>query len=426
VTYGRPPGSRKFMKNLTGNSLLVMEGEAHKRQRKVLIPAFNNTAIRNMTPVFFDSAYKVKAGWDALIDSTKSGEALIDIRTWMNRVSLDTIGIAGFSHDFRSLDGERSDVYTAFESFSIGKVSMFDIVTIMLVNFIPIIDQIPRARKKVRENLSNSLRDIAVKLLKDSEKIGDQKSEDRSIIGLLLKDLDPSERSQSFDEDVVSQMRLLLLAGYLTTSLALSWAMVELAQNPDIQRKLREELSELNIVDPTWEQLTNSLPYLDAFTHEILRFHPSLVETTRVANEDNVLPLSTPLQTRDGKLVDSLVIAKGTMVGVSAITINRSEAFWGPDARNFKPERWLNKDGLVGAKDVSGHRHLLTFSDGPTSCLGKGFVLGEFKAVVCTIVRNYHLEMKEGAKLVPAKGFSRYPYLDGEDDQVPIRVRRVE
>jgi hypothetical protein len=34
--------------------------------------------------------------------------------------------------------------------------------------------------------------------------------------------------------------------------------------------------------------------------------------------------------------------------------------------------------------------------------------------------------MKEGAKFVPAKGISRYPYLDGEDDQVPIRVRRVE
>jgi cytochrome P450 len=101
------------------------------------------------------------------------------------------------------------------------------------------------------------------------------------------------------------------------------------------------------------------------------------------ATEDNVLPLATPVKTRDGDLVDSLVIAKGTMVGVSVITINRSEAFWGPDARKFKPERWLNKDGLVYAKDVPGHRHLLTFSDGPTSCLGKAFLLGEFK-VTCS------------------------------------------
>ena len=62
---------------------------------------------------------------------------------------------------------------------------MFDIVTILLVNIIPMIDQLPRPNKKLRENLSNSLRDIAVKLLVDSEKIGDQKHEDKSIIGLL-------------------------------------------------------------------------------------------------------------------------------------------------------------------------------------------------------------------------------------------------
>ena len=77
--------------------------------------------------------------------------------------------------------------------------------------------------------------------------------------------------------------------------------------------------------------------------------------------------------------MDSLVIAKGTTVSVSTTTINLSKAFWGPDARKFKPERWLNEDGVVCAKDVPGHRHLLTFSDGPTSCLGKGFLLGEFK-----------------------------------------------
>ena len=60
--------------------------------------------------------------------------------------------------------------------------------------------------------------------------------------------------------------------------------MVELAQNLDIQRKLRDELSQFIIVDPNWDQLTSSLPYLDAFTHEILRFYPSVVETIRVVS----------------------------------------------------------------------------------------------------------------------------------------------
>jgi cytochrome P450 len=88
--------------------------------------------------------------------------------------------------------------------------------------------------------------------------------------------------------------------------------------------------------------------------------------------------LSTPVQTREGK-VNSLFIGEGTTITVSLKAINRSEAFWGADAKEFKPERWLNEDGLADAKEIQGHRHLLTFSDGPRICLGKGFALAEFK-----------------------------------------------
>jgi cytochrome P450 len=83
--------------------------------------------------------------------------------------------------------------------------------------------------------------------------------------------------------------------------------------------------------------------------------------------------------------VNSLVIAKGTTIQVSITAINRSEVFWGPDAKEFKPERWLIEGGLDGAKEIQGHRHLLTFSDGPRTCLGKGFALAEFKVTVVPI-----------------------------------------
>jgi cytochrome P450 len=77
--------------------------------------------------------------------------------------------------------------------------------------------------------------------------------------------------------------------------------------------------------------------------------------------------------------VDSLAIAKGTIITIPIMAVNRSEAFWGPDAKEFKPERWLAEGGLDGAKEMPGYRHLLTFSDGPRICLGKGFALAEFK-----------------------------------------------
>jgi cytochrome P450 len=58
--------------------------------------------------------------------------------------------------------------------------------------------------------------------------------------------------------------------------------------------------------------------------------------------------------------------------------MNRSEAFWGPTAKDYIPERWL-EDVNILAKEISGPRHILTFSDGPRVCLGRSFALAEFK-----------------------------------------------
>jgi hypothetical protein len=98
---------------------------------------------------------------------------------------LDTIGIAGFHHDFRSLHGERSEVYTSFESLTREELSMLDIANLLFVNIFPMIEQLPTSRKKLMDKLRVSLINITVKLLADTGKIGDQKPEDKSIIGLL-------------------------------------------------------------------------------------------------------------------------------------------------------------------------------------------------------------------------------------------------
>ena len=61
----------------------------------------------------------------------------------------------------------------------------------------------------------------------------------------------------------------------------LQWALVELCRDQDAQNLLREELSQID-GDPTWEQLTNGLPYLDVVVHETLRLHVLLGETSRI------------------------------------------------------------------------------------------------------------------------------------------------
>jgi hypothetical protein len=101
-------------------------------------------------------------------------------------------------------------------------------------------------------------------------------------------------------------------------------------------------------------------------------------DAVQQAAEDDVIPFTTPITTSTGEKQYSLTVAKGTVISSPIRAMNRSEEFWGPNAKEFEPERWL-QDADTRSKEISGHRHLLTFSDGPRICLGKNFALTEFK-----------------------------------------------
>ena len=93
-----------------------------------------------------------------------------------------------------------------------------------------------------------------------------------------------------------------------------------------------------------------------------------------------MIPLGKPAQLPSGELVDHITVAKGQWVTMSIHGVNQSVGFWCPDAKEFKPERWMNPDGFpLKVQEVQGHRHLLSFSDGPRFCIGRMFALAEFK-----------------------------------------------
>ncbi|KAG1780536.1 cytochrome P450 [Suillus placidus] len=435
-TYVQTPLSLILLEASIGRGILWSQGEAHRRQRKALTPAFSNAAIRKLTSVFYDSAYKVKGAWDTAIESSKDGDAVIEVQNWMNHISLDTVGIAGFSHDFGSLDGKRASVTEVFDTFGNNQqASAVNQVLILFASavFPTIITKIPTKRAKLFNKLSVTMGEISNDLLIRSRREKDlnvsERDEEKSIIGLLIKSEAQDAELHMSEEEVVAQMKVLLLAGYETTSISLTWALIELSRHPDVQTRLREELLAFG-ADPTYDQLKANLPYLDAIVHEVLRLHPPVGEFTRLAAADDVIPLSEPVRMVSGELTDSISIAKGTRITISAAAINRSLAIWGPDAKEFKPDRWLSEDGISGkAKEVQGHRHLLTFVDGPRTCLGKDFAIAEFKTVLSVLVKNFVFEMRDGldTPVEVASGILPRPRVVGEDGiGVPLRVRRYE
>ena len=94
-----------------------------------------------------------------------------------------------------------------------------------------------------------------------------------------------------------------------------------------------------------------------------------------------MVPLGTPTRAADGSTVDRIAIAHGMLVTVPIAAIQFSEDVWGPDAKIFRPERWLTDDKAdeARARELSMRRSLLAFFDGPRKCLGKAFALAEFK-----------------------------------------------
>ena len=61
-----------------------------------------------------------------------------------------------------------------------------------------------------------------------------------------------------------------------------------------------------------------------------------------MVREDIVMPLSQPIRGLDGTLISEIAVPKGTIVLTGMLASNRNPQLWGPDAEEWKPERWLH------------------------------------------------------------------------------------
>jgi hypothetical protein len=122
----------------------------------------------------------------------------------------------------------------------------------------------------------------------------------------------------------------------------------------EAQTKLREELLTVGTDNPTMDEL-NALPYLDAIVRETLRIHAPVPASTRVAVQDDILPLSTPVMDNSGKMINSIKyvtpscllnislmdcdgdrVVKGQTMLIPLLAMNRVKSIWGQDALEFK------------------------------------------------------------------------------------------
>ena len=322
------------------------------------------------------------------------------------------------------LDGKRPEIIKVLEAFEDYQGTGFSKTLFLIAPAFPWLMRIPSSRMLLLKRMKYSLQGIAQKILMEATKdiemsgSGGGRAEDKSMISLLIRAMNQDEGQMFSEEEVLAQMNTLFFAGYDTTSAALSWALIELCRRPDVQDRLRDEVTQvLQGGAPEWEHITEKMPYLDAVTQEIHRIHPPVFELTRVAMKDDVVPFSAPVRTASGDVVSEMFVEKGTGLRIPIGFLNQSHELWGEDAGEFRPERWV--EGRVAE-----HQQVFSFSDGPRICLGKPFAIAEIKVCRMFIAFGTLLLLKHTqSTLAQLVRRYRFEFPNGKDTRIGIHMR---
>ncbi|KAF8208593.1 cytochrome P450 [Mycena galopus ATCC 62051] len=487
--YPKPDFVRDSLATMAAghDGLLVVEGDAHKRQRKILTPAFSSSHIKSLTPIFWDAAKKLRDIWlhmaaqaETETNESKSKSSIppgyrrVDVLQWLGRATLDAMGLAGFGYRFNSLTDDNNELAQAF-GVIFSTARKFRVMTILQVWF-PFLRRF-RRNNAVMTQAHETMRRIGLDLIeeksravideqrevlagKSGEVDGDKTILGRDILSVLIRSNFATAASQNMSvNEVLCQISTFIAAGHETTSSALTWCLYALVQSPLVQRKLRAALRDverdlelehagLEESNPELYQQTltdhlSKCEYLDWVVRETLRLHAPITSTMRVCmrDEDEIPVFSEGANgehggggclDKNGKRLYGIRVKKWDIITIPIQAINKSQALWGEDARAFKPERWAQPPST--AKAIPGlYSNTLTFLNGNPlagnrACIGYKFALIEMKIFLYTLLKD--IEFRQEASMVIEKKVNvvTRPFVKSEPElgnQMPLYIRRA-
>ncbi|KAG8226592.1 hypothetical protein J437_LFUL007284 [Ladona fulva] len=212
-----------------------------------------------------------------------------------------------------------------------------------------------------------------------TEKVRSSRKRVKAFLELLIE-LSMEENLLS-DQEIREEVDTFMFEGHDTTSMAICWTMLMLANHPDIQEKVREEVDACfegkvrstgaDSSEESAAKMFAEMPLLERCIKETLRLYPSVPFISRVLTEDFQM--------------EKYLIPAGTMVNVVINGIHRNPNTF-PDPDKFDPDRFLPEAG----KDRHTYAYV-PFAAGPRNCIGQKFAMLELKCVISTIIRRYKL-----------------------------------
>ncbi|WP_437679164.1 cytochrome P450 [Sorangium sp. So ce131] len=356
---------------LGSHSLLMLSGERHRRERKLLTPPFHGDRMRAYAAAMAEIAARRFA------EAARAPRAVA--QEVAQAISLDVI--------LRAVFGVEEPA--RMRAFARAVVAMGDAVTPAMA-FLPFLQREfggfgPYARFRRR------VADLEALMREQIERARAAPGDD--ILSLLVS-ARYDDGSAMSEQAIFDELRTLLFAGHETTAIALAWALDHVHRDPGVLARLQGEIDALG-PDPDPERLA-ALPYLDAVCKEALRIYPVATEVPRL--------VAQPFRLGEHEL------QPGTGVAPCVLLVHHLPELY-PEPSRFRPERFLERK-------FSPFEYL-PFGGGARRCIGAAFALFEMKIVLGTALSAWQVRLLDERAPRPVRRNVTF----GPSGGVPLALR---
>jgi cytochrome P450 len=391
-SFAKSPIMRGALFPFVGNGLFTSEGDLWRSQRKLMAPLLNAAAVSAFSRDMTECTSEVARRW-------QDGQ-VVDIAHETTRIAMSIAGRALFGIDTISETDELGHALTVAlewsgeEVFSLSFMLQVRVAVAaqrwferlprpLRAPFLALAERLKRPvlwptqrTRALRSALA--VLDARVARLIAERHASASASERRDLLAFLLDARDDAGRAMS-DRQVRDEILTLFVAGHETSANALGWALMLLAQHPEVYRRVRAELDALGRA-PTHEDLP-ALGLTQRVFKEALRLYPPLWMLARVSVTD--VPVGEYLLPRD------------TIVLFSAYALHRRRQLW-PEPGSFDPDRFLPE------QEAARHRtSFIPFGAGARTCMGNFFALMEGPLALGTLLHHADFELVNTAGSQP-------------------------
>ncbi|KAI9491661.1 cytochrome P450 [Zychaea mexicana] len=375
--YAKGPQFQEAFNDLFGHGIFNANGEQWRYQRKAASLIFNVMNFRDhFTAVFVQELrYMIKEILDV---AAVTGEP-IDFHDLMFKFTLDSFVLLGFGVKINGLQQE--DKVPFAESFD---AIQFNSSWRMVFPAWRLSESIKPILTPWQTSIKDHVKvvdNFAYEVIATRKKEMAEGQEFKDLLSRFMNTRD--ETGEALNEKSLRDVILnFIVAGRDTTAVALSWTFYNLMLHPRIENKLLEEITshvtdEIENDPAALYETIKGMSYAHAVLYEVLRLHPSVPSNIKYALKDDVLP-------------DGTHIRAGDYIGWSPYAQGRSIKVWGPDAKEFKPERWLTPEGEV-RRESQGKWP--AFHAGPRICLGQNLATLESLVAIVMLLKRYKFSL---------------------------------